>query len=180
MEKSDIIRIGVLGAESTGKTWLAEKLAAHYQTLWVPEYAREFFDFADIYRYTSLDLVHIARMQKMREEERIGTASSFLFCDTTGITVKIWSELEFGHVVPEIDLLVQHAAHDFYLICDNSIAWAPDPLRLNKFDRELILRMNISEVEKIGRPYGVVTGTESERLRQAITVLDAFMASRRP
>ena len=35
-----LIKIVLFGPESTGKTVLAQALAAHYDTLWVPEFAR--------------------------------------------------------------------------------------------------------------------------------------------
>jgi HTH-type transcriptional regulator, transcriptional repressor of NAD biosynthesis genes len=35
-------RISIVGAESTGTTTLARELAAHYNTVWVPEYGREY------------------------------------------------------------------------------------------------------------------------------------------
>jgi hypothetical protein len=35
-------RICLVGAESTGKTTLAQMLAERYQTVWVPEYGREY------------------------------------------------------------------------------------------------------------------------------------------
>ena len=39
---SDLIKVVLFGPESTGKTTLSEKLARHYSTVWVPEYAREY------------------------------------------------------------------------------------------------------------------------------------------
>ena len=41
-EPSNILKVVVFGPESTGKTTLAKALASHYQTEWVPEYAREY------------------------------------------------------------------------------------------------------------------------------------------
>src|SRR5438105_15460655 len=35
-------RVAIVGAESTGKTTLAEELARHFDTVWVPEYGREY------------------------------------------------------------------------------------------------------------------------------------------
>ena len=35
-------KIVILGPESTGKSTLCEQLAAHYNTVWCPEYAREY------------------------------------------------------------------------------------------------------------------------------------------
>ena len=42
MKKNKVLKIVLFGPESTGKTTLAERLAAHYKTNWVPEYAREY------------------------------------------------------------------------------------------------------------------------------------------
>ena len=36
----NIIKIAIVGPESTGKSTISKGLAQHYQTLWVPEYAR--------------------------------------------------------------------------------------------------------------------------------------------
>ena len=37
-----IQKIVVLGPESTGKSTLCAALAVHYQTIWTPEYARQY------------------------------------------------------------------------------------------------------------------------------------------
>ena len=37
-----IKRVAIVGAESTGKTTLAQQLAEHFGTVWVPEYGREY------------------------------------------------------------------------------------------------------------------------------------------
>lgn len=66
---SQIFIITIVGAESSGKTTLAMKLAEHFRCPWVPEYSREFL--ASLPRpYTADDLSHIAR----HEQERIAKA----------------------------------------------------------------------------------------------------------
>ena len=42
-----IWKIAITGPESTGKSELARQLASHYNTVWVPEYAREYIDLSD-------------------------------------------------------------------------------------------------------------------------------------
>lgn len=37
-------RVCIVGAESTGKTVLAQNLAKHFNTEWVPEYGRDYTD----------------------------------------------------------------------------------------------------------------------------------------
>src|SRR5688572_24969104 len=120
MEKKDICKIGIVGAESTGKTTLCEKLAAHYNTVWVPEYAREYFNNSDIYNYTLEDLIAIAKKQISMEEELLEKANKILFCDTTLITLKIWAELEFEMVPLLITEQLGKIKYDHYLITDNS------------------------------------------------------------
>jgi len=41
-EGSEIIKIVLFGPESTGKTTLAIQLAEHFETAWVPEFARDY------------------------------------------------------------------------------------------------------------------------------------------
>lgn len=37
-------KVVVIGPESTGKSTLSALLAAHFHTVWTPEYAREYLD----------------------------------------------------------------------------------------------------------------------------------------
>lgn len=39
---SSLLKFVMFGPESTGKTTLAQMLAQHYNTQWVPEYMREY------------------------------------------------------------------------------------------------------------------------------------------
>src|SRR6188508_954892 len=119
MTSPRIIKIAVLGAESTGKTWLCEKLAAHYKTEWVPEYAREYFHDSDIYNYTIKDLEIIAQKQLEMEDGATIKANGILFCDTSLITLKIWAELEFLTCPPSITNCMNSDRYDLYLITDN-------------------------------------------------------------
>jgi NadR type nicotinamide-nucleotide adenylyltransferase len=171
MEKRSCLKIAVVGAESTGKTWLCEALAKHYQTVWVPEYAREYFNDSDIYNYTLKDLIAIAKKQIELEELLIKKASRFLFCDTTLVTLKIWAELEFESTPDFIEEHLKKIEYDYYFITDNQIAWEEDALRQNKHSRELLFEMNLMEVQKSGIPYTIISGKDEERLKYAIIAL---------
>jgi NadR type nicotinamide-nucleotide adenylyltransferase len=171
MAKTVVRKIGVLGAESTGKTWLCETLAAYFKTSWVPEYAREYFNDSDIYNYTLNDLVKIAVRQLAMEEKSLTNAHQFLFCDTTLITLKIWAELEFDTVPAFITDNLYNSKYDHFLITNNELDWEEDNLRQNKFSRDLILEMNINEVKKTGIPFSIITGSKKERLTNAVNIL---------
>ena len=53
-------RIAIVGPESTGKSLLSQQLAAHFRTVWVEEYAREFLNKLGR-EYQQADLIDIAK-----------------------------------------------------------------------------------------------------------------------
>jgi NadR type nicotinamide-nucleotide adenylyltransferase len=168
MEKKHIKKVAVIGAESTGKSVLCEQLAKHFSTVWVPEYAREYFNDSDIYNYTLKDLEIIAQRQLALEAEYLQHANTYLFCDTAMITLKIWADLEFGKPSEQLQTLIDQGSYDLYLICDNSVPWQPDTQRLNKFSREMIFDLNreaasLSKIKTV-----VISGIGRQRLEQAI------------
>lgn len=172
-KRNSIKKIAIVGAESTGKTWLCEALAKHYNTVFVPEYAREYFDNADINNYGLEDLIAIAKKQMELENELISSANKFLFCDTTLITIKIWAQLEFNSVPAFIEEQLLKQDYDYYLITNNAVAWTPDPQRQNKHPRNLLFKLNETEVQKSNIPYAVVSGKE-EGLKEAVEVINGI------
>lgn len=171
MEKRTVLKIAVLGAESTGKTSLCEALAKHYKTVWVPEYARDYFNGSDIYNYTLNDLLIIARKQQELEQSLIESANRFLFCDTTLITLKIWAQLEFEKVPEFISKGIDCSEYDYYLVIGNQMPWVKDDLRQNKFSRDHILSLNLAELDAIQAPYTLIKSGQQEMIADAVEIL---------
>lgn len=69
-EKKTIKKIVIIGPESTGKSTLCRQLAAHFNTLWCPEYAREYL-LKHGTNYSYDDLLTIAKGQVALEEEYV-------------------------------------------------------------------------------------------------------------
>jgi len=167
MAKRSIRKIAIIGAESTGKTNLCEGLALHFNTCWVPEYAREYFNNSDIYNYNLSDLEKIAIKQVEWEEKMAKEANEILFCDTALITLKIWAELEFGACPESILALMKLKPYDHYLITNNDVPWERDEQRLNKFSREMIFELNKKEAILEKTAFDVVQGTNEKRFASA-------------
>ena len=68
MNDDTMKRIAIVGPECTGKTSLSLDLAAHYETHWVSEYARQYLDQLGR-EYVQEDLLHIAKGQLSTEDE---------------------------------------------------------------------------------------------------------------
>lgn len=171
MENNLSIKIAVVGAESTGKTTLCQSLAAHFEAALVPEYARLYFQKANIHNYQIKDLELIAQKQFNLENEIVNKTNALVFCDTNIHTIKIWAELEFNFCPHIILNLMQQCKYDFFLITANDLPWQKDDLRQNKFSRDLIFQMNLSEVKKTNTAFKVIEGTNAIRLNAAINAI---------
>ncbi len=169
-----IRRIAITGPESTGKSVLAEQLAARYGTRWVPEYAREYLD--QLGRpYEEPDLLRIAEGQLAVEVQTEKQASGMLFCDTELTVIKIWSEVKYSRCAPEILELLESRRYDLYLLCDIDLPWTYDPLREHPERRRFLFDYYHRELTAMQRPFAVVQGTGSARLGNAVAIIEKFL-----
>lgn len=81
-------RIAFIGPESTAKSTLCAQLASHYNTLWVPEYAREYISNL-LQPYTMDDVLHCIKMQ-MEENKRAESMSNKILLQTMKRSM-VWS-----------------------------------------------------------------------------------------
>ncbi len=183
-----IQKIVVLGPESTGKSTLCAALAAHYQTIWTPEYARSFLS-KNGTKYTYDDLLTIAKGQIQKEEEALASLnkntvdqptpkiSNKLILDTDMYVMKVWCEYVFNNCHHYILEQINQRSYDLYLLCDIDLPWAADEMReypdagprieLFTIYRELLINQNT--------PWGIVSGTGKERTENAIQLIDQYL-----
>jgi nicotinamide riboside kinase len=168
-------KIVLTGPESSGKTTLAAQLAAHFGTVWVPEFARQYL--ADLGRpYTPDDLLAIAKGQMALEDEMVAKAANgLLFFDTSLEVIKIWSEVRFGFCHPETLAAHQQRLPDHYLLCLPDLPWASDPQRENPADRDLLLEHYRREMRAHKVPFSQVWGINEERFDNAISAISSFI-----
>jgi len=165
------LRIAITGPESTGKSELARALADHYETLWVPEFAREYLE--NIHRpYDENDILLIAKEQMRIENKTLSLAKRFLFCDTEALVTKIWSIVKYGHCDPWIPEQINSNPHDLYLLCNIDLPWEEDPLREHPDKREYLLQLYVNELKANKLPYGLVSGFGVNRLQNAINIIE--------
>ncbi|HNQ83228.1 MAG TPA: ATP-binding protein [Bacteroidales bacterium] len=163
-------RISITGPESTGKSALAKELAAHFGTVWVPEYAREYLEKLGR-RYEFEDIAIIAIGQLEQENRMAAKADQIVFCDTDMLVCKIWSEFRYGHCDAWLQKIVRSHVYDLYLLCDIDLPWEEDPLRENPKERQELFDIYLRELQKMNANFGIVTGTGDQRLRNAISAV---------
>lgn len=123
-------RVAVFGPESTGKTMLAEKLAARFAEPCVPEYARQFWD--ERGGITLADIPTIAHRQAELEDAAVARARRVVFCDTEALTTVLWSDLLYQDCPPLVRMSAElrAARYDLYLLLNTDVPFAPDPQRV--------------------------------------------------
>jgi len=172
-----IKRIAIVGPESTGKSTITAQLAKHYETLWVPEYARYYC--AALTEPCNLqDEVNMFHGQVALEASILAIADKdLIFCDTTFITVKIWSDEVFGETPAVVLEALPRYNYDFYLLMDIDLPWQEDPLRDFPHKREHFMDVWHQELKSLNASYEIVGGTAENRLSNAITTVDGFLNS---
>ena len=174
IQVNPIKKIAVVGPESTGKSTICIQLAEHYNTVWVPEYAREYCaSLTD--PCTWQDEINMFRGQLELEERLLPHANNILICDTTFITVKIWSDYMFGRSPQEvIDELPKHP-YELYLLMNIDLPWQEDPLRDFPDMREHFMDVWHKELRALDTEYHLISGSDSERLKNAIQIIDLYL-----
>jgi nicotinamide riboside kinase len=175
---SDPLRIAVYGPESTGKTELATKLAAHFRAPLVAEYARERWDAQGALGLE--DMLPIAKEQWRREDEAMARAGKLVICDTDALTTMLWSDLLYGTAPDELRREVEKRCRNYalYLLLDIDVAFAPDPQRCfpDPADREKAMRVWRGALDRRHLPYELIRGDWAERERAAIAAVDRLLA----
>ncbi|MCK5371063.1 MAG: ATP-binding protein [Cyclobacteriaceae bacterium] len=172
-----MIRIAITGPESTGKSTFVRKLAEHYKTVWVPEFARIYINQLDR-PYEQHDLAEIAKGQISHERELISKANKYLFCDTELTVIKIWSEYKYGTVDPYILSEYYKMSYDLYLLMDIDFPWEYDPQREHPEKRKFFFDWFESELKAKKAHYRVISGNHIERIERACVEIDNTLFKR--
>lgn len=172
-----MLRVAITGPESTGKSTLSAMLAQHFQTVWVPEFARTYIGSLDR-PYTLSDLEKIALGQLKAVEEALPKANQVLFCDTELLVIKIWSEHAFGACPAWILEELVRQPYDLYLLLNVDLPWEPDPQREHPELREYFYGWFKAELRQYGFPFVEVAGSRELRLERAVAEVASRLEKR--
>lgn len=181
-ESDGILKIVLYGPESTGKTTLAQDLAAYYQTLWVPEYMRIYLEEKRASFGTSItqsDLVPIAKGQLILEEKALKEVKNLLICDTNLLEIKVYSKYYYNGFVP--DFILKEATrqkYDIYLLTYIDVPWEPDPLRDRPHHRAEMFHLFEKELISEGAKYHIIKGNRAHRLQESVKIIDQLIAEK--
>ena len=179
MSKNKCLKIVLFGPESSGKTTLANHLAAYYKTNCVPEFARDYLQkkWDRNNEVCSLeDLPIIIEGQKSLENKLIKNSNKIIFCDTNVVVTQIWSQTHFnGYCSSKILKAAKHSKYDYYLLTDVDIPWQNDYLRDRPNDREKMLNVFKEVLDLYDFPYKLISGDVTTRIKTSVEIIDELI-----
>ena len=162
-------RIVIVGAESTGKTTLAENLARHFGGQWVPEYGREFSEIKmpSGEEWTTAEFLHIAQQQQRREDLAARQSKTLLICDTNAWATGTWHERYMDGRDDEVDAVGRLDRGDLYLVPDTNVPFVQDGLRDGEHIRDWMHEKFVSLLNAQGANFRILSGNFDDRFERA-------------
>ncbi len=170
-------RVVITGSESTGKSTLARRLAEHFNTHQVHEYAREYLEGLGVH-VDDLKPEHIpdiARGHTALEDHLAATANRVLFLDTDLIVTKIYAEHYFGECPEFIKAEARARRYDLHLLLSPDVPWVEDSLRNLADERDVIHAKVTAELENHDCNVRVISGDWEERFATAVRHVDDLL-----
>ena len=176
---SNCVKVVLFGPESTGKTTLSKHLARHYNSVWVPEFARSYLQNKwNNERKTceSSDLIPIGIGQMKLENDLANKTDSVLICDTDLLETKIYSEAYYSGICdPILEKYALENTYDLYFLTYIDTPWEADDLRDKPDERLQMFKAFESALIKYNRPYILLKGDRQERLKTAVKHINKLL-----
>ncbi|WDU65734.1 AAA family ATPase [Pseudomonas poae] len=165
------------GPESSGKSWLASELHAHFGGLMVGEYVRYFIDHHQ--PETSLaDIPAIARGQLAWEDAARAEQPALLILDTHLLANQLWSQTLFGDCPAWLDEELQARHYDLHLLLSpDDVEWTADGQRCQPqlADRQAFFQDSLAWLHQHRQPMVVIRGDWETRRKAAFSAVEQLL-----
>lgn len=172
-------RIALVGVESSGKSTLAQALAVHYQTVWVPEYGRYYWEgrrhTPDRDDWDDLEFLRIARAQIAWENDLAHCANRLLIADTDPLVTSVWQRRYCGHASLDLKRLAATHRYDLSILTLPDFGFVQDGTRESEQHRPLMQQDLLTALTAAQQPFITVAGPPEQRLAQAIAQIDPLL-----
>lgn len=168
-----MIRVCFHGAESTGKTALADKLAARLACPVVPEFGRIYAETHGT-EFAMADLLAMACEQDRLMREAAAARPELLILDTDPLMTAAWAEMLFGKGPEE---LLSYPKAELYLLFTPDVPWIADGTRFfgTPHERARFARIAETVLVRAGVTYRPISGDWAERERQAFDAIQSVL-----
>lgn len=170
-------KVVIVGTESAGKSTLVQNLACLYNTTYVEEFGRTFYDGIGSYDTLPDDFPEIAFQHHLLIQNQLQKAEKLLFIDTEALVTQYFSIAYEGIRQPILDEIAKLQQFDLWLFLEPDVKWIDDGTRV--FGEEEIRIRNNAWLKSIlaekGIQYVSISGNYQERLKQAMGQVNKLM-----
>jgi HTH-type transcriptional regulator, transcriptional repressor of NAD biosynthesis genes len=171
-------RVAIVGPESSGKSTLAERLAAHFGTVHVPEFGRDWCLTRPAEHLELPDFEAIAWAQATLEDRMAHDANRVLVCDTELHTTATWSDMIVGTRPPWLTAAARERPYALFLLLGDDAPWIQDGTRVLGERRAEHLERLRAELREANREVVDLGGSWEDRFTGAVRAIERMM--RRP
>ncbi|WP_419808292.1 AAA family ATPase [Sphingomonas sp.] len=163
------------GPESTGKSTMAPRLAAHFDGQCVAEFGRTYCE-AFGTDLTMADLIMIGHAHDAKTQAALATGRTPVILDTDPLMTAVWADMLFGKRDPWFDRWQNTA--DLYLLFDVDLPWVDDGTRMfgSEAARQRFFDLSKLELERRGVRWALVSGEGSRRYLNALAAIEGAAA----
>lgn len=176
MSDDRVRKVTVTGSESTGKTWLARRLAARFKTLWAPEFSRE-YAVQKAAPLDATDVEPIARGQIRIEDDVLRHARGLAILDTDLVSTVVYAEHYYGTCPPWVEQAARARLADLYLLCDVDVPWLADSVRDRPHARAEMHAAFIAQLDRYRARYTLVHGPWGAREAAAVVAVEEMLSA---
>ncbi|MFT4682990.1 MAG: nicotinamide riboside kinase [Flavobacteriales bacterium] len=161
-----MLKIGITGPESSGKSTLSMELSQALNCSYLPEFARFYLQEQQA-EYTLEDLNTIIEGQiEWIKTSLSHSKASYLICDTEFLVLDVWEEVRFGSCSLALYGAKKQLPFDLILLCFPDIPWEEDPLRESNGELDWLFEKYLEKTKASGTQFVVIKG--NHRLEQAL------------
>ena len=172
-----IINAVFLGAPSTGKTTITECLAKKFDTEWMPEYGREYWEKHHKNRRLTQDqLVEIAEAHLKIENQKITESDRYLFTDTNALTTFVFCQYYHDTVDPRLENLARQAEkrYDIIFVCGADIPYSDTWDRSGDMNRIIFQKRIVADLQARKLPFFSLQGNLQKRIEKVCHTLSKY------
>lgn len=172
-------KVVVVGTESSGKSSMVKNLATLFNTSYVEEHGRTFYEELGGCEGITIreDYAEIAFEHKHHEKNALKKANKVLFIDTEAIVTQYFSMVYLGETQDVLEEIVKLQKYDMWLFLEPDVRWVDDGTR-SFGDQEVRDRNNEllkSMLKANGVEYVTVSGGYQERLDTAVDSVNSLL-----
>lgn len=167
----------IVGTESSGKSTLVKNLANMYNTRYVEEYGRTFYERIGDEETLPEDYQQIAFEQKFHEKHQLERANKVLFVDTEANVTNYYSQLYLKEWDDVVAAIAKAQDYDLWIFLEPDVTWVNDGYR--QHGEQAVREGNAGFLKEMLKANDVeyisISGDYHERLIQAKTAVDNLL-----